>query len=222
MIRQLMRSRRKQILVDISTQWFFFKDPADFAHQQKVLANIRRLMAWARLKNIPVISTCQIYANSNGSSATQYSIDTPAVRKLRFTLLNDRIVFPPDSSMDMPCDVLRNYHQIILQERCSDPFDEPRSERLFTEVVANEFIIIGANAEDAVQATALGLLQRGKTVSVVTDAITWRDRSEASLAFRKMQAKGAHLTESSRIAGKSHLSSPGLNRRLCVRLEQKN
>lgn len=218
-----MRSRRKQILVDISTQWFFFKNPADFAHQQKVLANIRRLMAWARLKNIPVISTCQIYANSNGSSEGRYSIEgTPAIRKLRFTLLNDRIVFPPDSSMDMPCDVLRNYRQIILQERCPDPFEEPRSERLFTEVIANEFIIIGANAEDTVKATALGLLQRGKTVTIVTDAITWKDKIEASFAFRKMQAKGGHLAETRSIAGKSRLASPGLNRRHSLKLAQKN
>jgi nicotinamidase-related amidase len=112
--------------------------------------------------------------------------------------------------MNLPIDILRRYQQIILHKRSHDPFDEPRIERLLTELRAGEFVIIGAEAESGVKATVLGLLQRNKKVSVVTDAIGSHDRSEADLALRKMKAKGAKLIETKNLAGKSHLKSVGI------------
>jgi nicotinamidase-related amidase len=105
---------------------------------------------------------------------------------------------------------LKDYDQVILHKRCTDPFDEPRIERLFTEIRAGEFILVGANAEDAVLATALGLLQRNKKVTVVIDAVGSRDSRAGALAMRKMQAKGAHIVEAKRIAGVTHLRRVGI------------
>ncbi len=59
-------------------------------------------------------------------------------------------------------------------------------------------------------ATALGLLQRGKKVSVVVDAVGSHNKREAKLALRKMEAKGAKLIETRRIAGTSHLKHVGI------------
>ena len=61
-----------------------------------------------------------------------------------------------------------------------------------------------------VKATALGLLQRGKTVSVVVDAVGSHNKREAKLAFRKVKAKGAKLTETKKLAGISHLKHVGI------------
>ena len=105
---------------------------------------------------------------------------------------------------------MRRNRQIILHKRCIDPFDEPLIERLLSEVQADEFILIGASAEGAVKATALGLLQRGKRVIVVVDAVGLRDKREAKLALRKMEAKGARLIETKKLAGKSHLRHVGI------------
>jgi nicotinamidase-related amidase len=169
-------------------------------------------MAWARRRNIPVISTCQVYPNNNnGNGDIDYCLDgTEGQKKLRYTLLKNRASFPADGSTDLPSDILRRYQQIILHKRCSNPFDEPRIERLLSEVRANEFVLIGANAEDAVKATALGLLQRGKKVSIVVDAVGSHNKKEAKLAFRKMQAKGAKLIETKKLAGSSHLRHIGI------------
>jgi hypothetical protein len=81
---------------------------------------------------------------------------------------------------------------------------------LFSEVRADNFVLIGASAEGAVQATALGLLQRGKKVSVVVDAVGSLDKREAKLALRKMGAKGAKLIETKKLAGVSHLRQVGI------------
>ena len=69
---------------------------------------------------------------------------------------------------------------------------------------ADEFILIGVGAEDAVKATALGLLQRGKNVRVVVDALGSHDVREAKLALRKMKTKGAKLIVTKSLAGVSH------------------
>jgi nicotinamidase-related amidase len=91
-----------------------------------------------------------------------------------------------------------------------DPFEEPRIDRLLSEIRANEFVLIGACAEGAIEATALGLLQRGKKVTVVVDAIGAQDKQRAKHAFRKIAAKGARLIETKKLAGTSHLKSVGV------------
>ncbi len=213
MIWQLVRLRRKRILIDINTQRDFFiaGGKVCISNHRRVLANVRRIMAWARHNSIPVISTCEVYPNSNGLSTIDYCLDgTEGQKKIRYALMNNRASFSADDSMDFPVDILRRYSQIILNKRSVDPFEEPRIERLLSEVRASEFILIGADAEGAVKATALGLLQRGKTVRVVVDAVGSHNKKEAVLALRKMQVKGAKLIETKRLAGTSHLKRVGI------------
>jgi len=208
MIRQLIKKRRRWILIDISTQKDFFLAGGDacIRNHKRVLAHIRRMMAWARRRNIPIISTCEVHPNTNGGSAINYCIDgTEGQKKIRYTLLSNRASFAADDSTDLPIDILRRHRQIILHNRCTNPFDEPRIDRLLSEVRANEFVLIGTSAEGAVEATALGLLQRRKRVSVVVDAVGSHNKREAKLALRKMKAKGARLIETKRLAGTSHL-----------------
>ena len=212
MIRQLFNARRRKILIDVNTQRDFFlaDGKACTRNHRRILEHIRRVMAWARYKNIPIISTCEIYPNNNGGSAVNYCLDgTEGQQKIGYTLMNNRISFAADNRMDLPSDVLRRYRQIILYKRSIDPFEEPRIERLLSEVRANEFILIGAIAEGAVMAMALGLLQRNKKVTVVVDAIGSVNKREAKLAFRKMKAKGAKLIETRKFAGTSRLRLVG-------------
>lgn len=212
MILQLVRSRRRQILLDIDTQrdLLLATGHACIRNHRRVLARIRRVVAWARLKNIPIISTAVVFPNDNGETEQCYCIDgTDGQKKVRYTLLPSRISFPADGSTDLPRDMLRRYHQVILHKRCLDPFDEPRIDRLLSEVRANEFIIVGAGVEGAVKATALGLLQRGRKVIVVADAVGSSNKREAKLALRKMEAKGAKMIETRRLAGTSRLRHVG-------------
>ncbi|MBN1795097.1 MAG: cysteine hydrolase [Sedimentisphaerales bacterium] len=213
MIRQLVKTRRRQVVIDVSTQKDFFlgSGKACIRNHRRVLMNIRRIMAWTRHNNIPIISTCQVYPNNNGGSVTDYCIDgTEGQKKIPYTLVGHRISFPADGDTYFPHDILKNYSQIILHKRCIDPFDEPRIERLLSELNAGTFILVGANAEGSVLATALGLLQRGKKVTAVIDAIGSQNNKDADLAIRKMQAKGTLLTNTRNLAGASHLRKVGI------------
>jgi nicotinamidase-related amidase len=161
-------------------------------------------MAWARREKVPVISTAEVYPNNNGCSEICYCLDgTEGQKKLPCTLLRNRVSFPADDINALPADILLAYRQVILHKRCIDPFDEPRIERLLSEVEADEFILIGAGTEDAVRATAMGLLHRGKKVRIIVDALGSHDTREAKLALRKMQAKGAKLIRTKDVASKS-------------------
>jgi len=213
MIRQLIGARRRWILIDISTQRDFFLagGNACVRNHRRVLAHVRRIMAWARYRNIPIVSICEVYSNNDSLGTANHRPEgTDGQKKIPYTLLSNRVSFPADDSTDLPGDILRRYRQIILHKRCVDPFDEPRIERLLSEVRAKEFFLIGASAEGSVKATALGLLQRGRKVSVVTDAVGSHNKREAKLAFRKMKAKGAKLVETKRLAGTSHLKLVGI------------
>ncbi len=212
MILQLVKTRRKQILVDIDTQKDFLlaQGKACIRNHRRVLAHIRRVMAWARTQNIPIISTAEVYPNNNGESTVNYCIDgTDGQKKIRYTLFNQRITFVADGNTDLPRDMLRRYKQIILHKRCVDPFDEPRIDRLLSEVRANEFYLVGTTLEGAVKMTALGLLQRGKQVTVIVDAVGSHSKKEATLTLRKMETKGAKLIDTRKLAGTSHLRLVG-------------
>lgn len=212
MILQLVRSRRKQVIVDVDTQKDFLLADGKVCirNHRRVLGHIRRVMAWARVKGVPIISLAEVHADNNGDSECAYCIEgTKGQMKVAYTLVRNRISFPADGHTDLPRDMLRQYAQIILHKRCVDPFEEPRIERLLSEMRANEFLIIGSTAEGAIKSTALGLLQRGKNVTVITDAVGSHNKREAKLAIRKVEAKGARLIETKRIAGTSHLRHVG-------------
>lgn len=228
MILQLNRSRRKQILVDVDTQKDFLLAGGKccIRNHRRVLAHIRRLMAWARARRIPIISTAEVYSPNGDNGNGHYCVDgTDGQRKIRYTLLTNRLSFAADGNTDLPRDMLRRYDQVILHKRCIDPFEEPRIERLLSEIRAADFILVGAGTESAVLWTALGLLQRGKTVTVVTDAIGSHNKREADMAMRKLEAKGARLIDTKRLAGTSQLlqvracdcdSCMGVKRKACT------
>jgi len=219
MIRQLFSARRRRILVDVDSQndYFLANGGALVGNHRRILARIRRVMAWARHNRVSVISTCQVYPKDNVDSSINFCIDgTEGQRKIGYTLMRDRVSFAADNHTDLPEDVMRRYRQVILHKRSVNPFDEPRIERLLSEVRAAEFIVIGAVTESAVAATVLGLRQRGRKVTVLLDAIGSRNKKQADMALRKMRAKGARFLETRALAGRSHLDAASVRSRPMV------
>jgi nicotinamidase-related amidase len=209
---QLTGRSHRRFLIDIDTQRDFLlaEGGACVRNHRKVLAHIRRVMAWARRENIPIISTTEIYPNNNGASVVDYCLDgTDGQKKIPYTLHSNRMSFAADDNAFLPANLLQTHRQVILRKRSIDPFAEPRIDRLLSEVQADEFILIGAGAAGAVKATALGLLRRGKTVQIVVDAIGSHNGREAKLGLRKMQTKGARLIVTKNLAGSSRLRQVG-------------
>jgi nicotinamidase-related amidase len=211
MIRPVITLRRKRILVDIDTQRDFFTadGKACIRNHRRVLANIRRLCAWARLKNIRMVSTVRL-AQPNDAGNPVCVAGTDGAHKIKYTVRNKYITFQADGCTDLPREIFREHDQVILCKRCPDPFEEPRADRILSELKVTEFIIFGALAEEAIKKTALGLLARRKNVTILTDAIGYHDREAAEVALRQAEAKGAHLLETKAALGVSHLHLIGV------------
>ncbi|RKY05191.1 MAG: hypothetical protein DRP66_10815 [Planctomycetota bacterium] len=211
LIRPVITLRRRRIIIDVDTQKDFMLADGKVCirNHRRVLQNIRRVMAWARAKNIRVISTEQIYDQSD-TKHTWCTAGTEGAVKIAYTVRSNHVVFPADGCTDLPRDILKHYDQIILRKRCIDPFDEPRADRVLGELQVNEFIIIGATAEEAVKMTALGLLVRRKNVTILVDAVGTHDRAAAEIALRQAEAKGAKLADTKSLLGSSCLRLVGV------------
>ncbi len=196
MIMRAVPSGQKRIVVDVDTQRHFFLDNGRVCvhNHHQVLANIRRVMAWIRMEDVGMISTMQIY-----SAPKMYNdflnTGNENQKKLTYTLRNRYTSLDATDSTDLPPAILERYNQVILMKRCFDPFAEPRADRVLSELEAEEFILIGAAAEGAVKATALGLLNRRKNVTVLVDAIGSYDKFAGEVAFRQLWERGARLID---------------------------
>jgi len=77
---------------------------------------------------------------------------------------------------------------------------------MLTELDAEEFILVGALAEGAITATALGLLARQKKVTIVRDGAGLLNRRAAGRALRRVRARGARMITTEKLLGHSSLN----------------
>lgn len=214
MIRPVIKLKRRRVLIDVDTQkdLFLAGGASCIRNHRRVLANIRRAIAWTRLKNVRMISTVQVHEpnGSNGSNGHCCIAGTDGQKKISYTLRNRHKSFAPDGCTDLPRDILNEYDQVILSKRCPDPFNEPRADRMLSELRADEFVLIGGPVETAIKATALGLLARRKNVTILVDAVGSLNKAEAEIALRQMEAKGARLIETKTLLGSSTLRRVGI------------
>lgn len=194
MIMSAIPTGAKRIVVDVDTQRHFFlaEGRVCVCNHREVLANIRRVMAWIRMKNVHMISTMQIYTERTRHEYFS-SINGEGQKKLSYTLRNRYASFDAVDSTDLPPGTLEQHNQVVLLKRCFDPFVEPRIDRMLSEAEADEFILIGAAAEGAVKATAVGLLNRRKNVTLLVDAIGSYNQYAGEITMRQLLERGARL-----------------------------
>ena len=118
MIRPILTLRKKRILIDVDTQKDFFlaDGKACVRNHRRVLANIRRVMAWSRRDQVRVISTVQRRVPS-GHDGDACMSGTPGVCKIPYTLRNRRFTFDSGDTTDFSRDLLKKNDQVILCKR---------------------------------------------------------------------------------------------------------
>lgn len=202
---RFLRRRVRRILIDVDTQVDLLVGQNHDNFQ--LLRHFRRLIAWARVNGIPVISTT-IANRPNGLNGDHVSCcveGTQGQRKIRYTTLPEHIIFGADNCQDLPRHILSDHQQVIFEKRSADPFAHPRADRLLTNAKGDEFIVFGMGLTTAIEYTVLGLLRRGRNVLVVTDAVAMEKGRDAIITLRKLEAKGAKLVQTETIAGTSRL-----------------
>ena len=191
-----------RILIDIDTQSHFFRHQSSVCvrNARRTLGNIQKIVQWAQTQHVPTISTLQVQLSYTSCQPSSEPCHLSA-RKAGCTVCPKHLFLPAVDSMDWSTHTWEHYDQVILQKRCFDPFEELRIDRILTELPAEECILIGAPLEGAVKATALGLLLRGKNVTLVTNAIGKLDYVAGQKILDMLSAKGVRLVRTNALVG---------------------
>jgi nicotinamidase/pyrazinamidase len=89
--------------------------------------------------------------------------------------------------------------QLILEKQELDCFSNPHLMPLLAEWNADRYVVYGVVTEICVRFAAFGLLQTGKRVEIVTDAVKALDDTAARKTFSDFTAAGGVLTTSDRL-----------------------
>jgi nicotinamidase-related amidase len=204
----MRRNSFDRILVDMNTQCDFLlpTGAVPVANRAQVVPNIRRLMNWARIQDLPVVSSLECHRPGESPKGLPlHCLDrSGGQRKLPFTLMTRRIIIQADNTFDLPLEPFRRYQQLIFTKRTVDFLSNPKADRLVNSIFVGHVIVFGVLAEQSVKALALGLLTRQIRTVVVSDACGHWCGTEADLALRQMGAKGAILvTTEELLSGKA-------------------
>ncbi len=199
MVRQIKKRMIDCIAVDLNTQQDFcsITGTHPVSNQHAMVKRLRCVMAWVKRYGVPIVSSLdsQRAAELEGGASSRHRCVDGSIgqRKIGFTLFPLRTNIEVDNTLAMPFDLLKTYQQLIFRSRTSDLLHNPKADRFFTNIPANEFVLFGNTLEESVKAMALGLLARHKQVTIVRDACGYWSSQAADLAVRQIAAKGANV-----------------------------
>jgi nicotinamidase/pyrazinamidase len=193
---------RRVIFWDVDTQVDFMLPGGKLyvPEAEKLIPNLDRLTDQARKDRVFLVSDACVHAPHDpefqrfpphcvrGSVGAEMIPETIAHR---FLILPNRreAAVPPD---------LSPYQQVILEKQTLDVFDNPLTETVierlkqFTDADA-EFIVFGVVTEYCVRCVAKGLLERGRRVALVEDAIKTLKTEDGTGALAEMRSLGARM-----------------------------
>jgi nicotinamidase/pyrazinamidase len=108
--------------------------------------------------------------------------------------LTDKVVTVPNEfTAELPRD-LSPYQQILLEKQTLDIFESRHAGKLVERFGDDvEFVVFGVVTEYCVRLAAKGLLDRGRRVSVVQDAIETLKAEDGQRTVTELQALGARF-----------------------------
>jgi nicotinamidase/pyrazinamidase len=163
---------------------------------EKLLPNIRRLTDAARQGKVFLVSHGDFHAPDD----PEFKIFPPHCVKgtsgseLVPEAVTENIArVPNDPAAKLPDDLTR-YQQILLEKQTLNIFESRHADELVNKLGTQaEFVVFGVVTEYCVSFAVKGLLQRGRRVAVVTDAIATLKKEEGEKAIAEFARLGARL-----------------------------
>jgi nicotinamidase/pyrazinamidase len=164
---------------------------------EKLIPNIRRLVDTARENRTFLISS----GDHHSPQDPEFKIFPPhcikgteGARVIPEALAQSVLAVPNQSAFRLPAD-LAPYQQVLIEKQSLDVFDNPHAAKIVNSLPPDaEVFVFGVVTEYCVLGAAKGLLDLGRTVSIVTDAIEHLDPAAGSKAITELTAAGAKLT----------------------------
>jgi len=161
---------------------------------EKLLPNIRRLTDAARQDRVFLVSH-GCYHTPDDPEFTTFPPHcvkgTPGARMVPEALTARVVTVPNEAAAALPDDLSR-YQQIVLEKQTLDIFQSAHADELVKRFGPEvEFVVFGVVTEYCVGFAAKGLLERGRRVSVVQDAIETLNSGDGNKTVAELQASGA-------------------------------
>jgi nicotinamidase/pyrazinamidase len=164
---------------------------------EKLLPNIRRLTDAARQGKVLLVSSGDFHARND----PEFEIFPPHCLKgaegseLVPEAITDKVARVENTAAaKLPEDVW-GYQQVLLEKQTLDVFQTLHADGLVNRLGTRaEFVVFGVVTEFCVNCAVMGLLERGRRVAVVTDAIETLKSEDGVSSIKQWQQMGARLT----------------------------
>jgi nicotinamidase/pyrazinamidase len=161
---------------------------------ERLLPNIRKLTDAARQGRVFLVSHGCYHAKDDPEFKTfpPHCIKGTSGAEFVPEALTQRVLtVPNEPTATLPRD-LSQYQQILLEKQTLDIFESRHAGELVERLDRDfEFIVFGVVTEYCVRFAAKGLLERGRRVSVVQDAIESLKAEDGQRTVAELQALGA-------------------------------
>jgi nicotinamidase/pyrazinamidase len=164
---------------------------------EKLLPNIRRLTDAARQGKVFLVSHGCFHTRDDPEFKMfpPHCVKGTVGAELVPEALTDKVVrVPNDSEAKLPDD-LSKYSQILLEKQTLNIFESRHADQLVQRLGNDpEFVVFGVVTEYCVNFAARGLLERGRRVALVEDAIETLKKEDGEAMITELKRYGARLT----------------------------
>jgi nicotinamidase/pyrazinamidase len=161
---------------------------------ERLLPNIKRLTDAARQGRVFLVSHGCYHAQDDPEFATfppHCVKGTAGATFVPEALTGNVVTVPNEPAAALPPD-LSQYQQILLEKQTLDIFASLHADELVKRLAGDaEFVVFGVVTEFCVRFAAKGLLDRGRRVSVVQDAIETLNPQDGKRTMSELTAAGA-------------------------------
>lgn len=163
---------------------------------ERLLPNIRKLTNAARQGRVFLVSHGCFHTENDPEFNTfpQHCVKgTPGSAYVPEALADKVLDIPNDPAASLPAD-LSQYQQILLEKQTLDIFESRHADELVKRLDPDaEIVVFGVVTEYCVRFAAKGLLERGRRVSVVQDAIETLKPEDGERAVAELKSLGARF-----------------------------
>lgn len=171
---------------------------------EKLIPNIRRLVAAAESSGTLLISSACAHSENDPEFAVfpAHCIKgTDGAQIIPEGMKKDSALIPNDPSFKLPANILDS-PQIVTQKQVLDVFSNPHTETLVERIGSDaKYIVFGVVTEFCVQCASKGLLDRGREVFIVRDAIETLDATKGQETIEDLKLRGARLIDTEEAVG---------------------
>jgi nicotinamidase/pyrazinamidase len=169
---------------------------------ERLLPNIRRLTDAARQGRVFLVSHGDFHAPNDPEFQMfpPHCVKGTQGSELVPEALTEKVVrIPNDPDAKLPED-LSKYQQILLEKQTLDIFQSRHADELVQKLGNHaEFVVFGVVTEYCVKFAAQGLLQRGRRVAIVRDAIETLKKEDGENTLAELRRSGARLATTEQV-----------------------